>query len=74
MPSSCLIFRTSQIDSNRTLINYGETPILVLVKGTENTGEQIKYYGGLEFTAWLAVMSVGLPELSVGSMKVLLAD
>lgn len=74
MPSSCLIFRTSQIDSNRTLINYGETPILVLVKGTENTGEQIKYYGGLEFTVWLAVMSVGLRELSVGSMKVLLAD
>lgn len=51
MPSSCLIFRTSQIDSNRTLINYGETPILVLVKGIENTGEQIKYYGGLEFTS-----------------------
>lgn len=49
-------------------------PILVLVKGTENTGEQIKYYGGLEFTAWRAVMSVGLRELSVGSMKVLLAD
>lgn len=45
----CLIFRISQIDSNRILINYGEIFILVLVKGIENIGEQIKYYGGLEF-------------------------
>lgn len=70
----CLIFRISQIDSNRIQINYGEIFILVLVKGIENIGEQIKYNGGLEFIVWLVVMFVGLRELSVGFMKVLLVD